>query len=74
MTQPSKPVDFSHLSISERILLAEEIWDSIGNQTEKVPAPSSHLEELHRRLDALECGDLPPAESWEDVKAWLQSL
>jgi putative addiction module component (TIGR02574 family) len=74
MTEPSKPVQYSHLTIPERILLVEEIWDSIGDHSENVPVPSSHLEELHRRLDALDRGDLPPAESWEDVKAWFQSL
>jgi putative addiction module component (TIGR02574 family) len=74
MTQHATPLDYSHLSVPERILLVQQIWDSIGHAQQNLPVVSSHLEELHRRLDAFEAGHLPPGESWAKVRAWLEIL
>ncbi len=38
------------LSVPEKILLVEELWDSIAADESSVPVPRSHLEELERRL------------------------
>lgn len=38
------------LSVSEKILLVEELWDSIAAKESSVPIPPSHLKELERRL------------------------
>jgi putative addiction module component (TIGR02574 family) len=40
------------LSTSEKILLVEELWDSIASDEASVPVPQSHKEELDRRLAA----------------------
>ena len=40
------------LSVSERILLVEDIWDSIAAVPEAVPLTDAQKEELDRRLDA----------------------
>jgi putative addiction module component (TIGR02574 family) len=59
------------LSIAERILLVEEIWDSIADKPEEVPLTDAQREELERRLAAYEAN--PRAGStWEEVKARLQ--
>ena len=40
----------SRLSTPEKILLIEELWDSIASDESSVPVPKSHMEELDRRL------------------------
>ncbi len=39
------------LSVAEKILLVEDLWDSIVAAKESVPIPASHMEELGRRLE-----------------------
>ena len=38
------------LSTPEKILLVEELWDSIASDESKVPVPQGHTAELDRRL------------------------
>jgi len=38
--------------VPERILLVEDIWDSIAQVTESVPITDSQRKELDRRLEA----------------------
>lgn len=40
------------LSVSERILLVQDIWDSIAAVPESVPLTDAQKQELERRLDA----------------------
>ena len=42
--------DIEGLSIPEKILLVEDIWDSIAFETTHVPFPESHKEELDKRF------------------------
>jgi putative addiction module component (TIGR02574 family) len=64
-------VDFKALSISERIQLVEDIWDSIAEET---PTPfqlsASERAELHRRL-ADHQADPDSGIPWEQVRASL---
>lgn len=60
------------LSISERILLAESLWESIVVHSEEVPITEEQKAELDRRLAGLEQGDIE-TESWEAVKRRLQN-
>jgi putative addiction module component (TIGR02574 family) len=54
------------LSVSERILLVEDIWDSIAAVPEAVPLTDAQKEELDRRLDAYHKN--PAAGSpWDEV-------
>jgi putative addiction module component (TIGR02574 family) len=41
--------EITHLSIPEKILLAEELWDSIASEESRISVPQSHLDELDRR-------------------------
>jgi putative addiction module component (TIGR02574 family) len=41
--------EIERLSVPEKILLLEDLWDSIVNEESSVPVPASHLEELERR-------------------------
>jgi putative addiction module component (TIGR02574 family) len=44
--------EISRLSTPEKILLVEELWDSIAGDESSVPVPQSHKEELDRRLES----------------------
>lgn len=44
--------DAKALSPAERILLVEEIWDSIASTPEAVPVTEAQRKELDARLDA----------------------
>jgi putative addiction module component (TIGR02574 family) len=59
------------LSVSERIELAEAIWDTVPPNLDAIPFPESHRAELERRLADLD--ENPDAGSpWEDVRARLE--
>jgi putative addiction module component (TIGR02574 family) len=66
-------IDISNLSPAECILLAEQLWEKARAHSDSIPVTAAQQKELSRRLDALERGELPPAESWDDVQAWLRS-
>jgi len=42
--------EIARLTTPEKILLLEELWDSIASEESNVPVPQSHREELDRRL------------------------
>lgn len=59
------------LSTAERIILVEELWDSIATSPEAFSLTPAHEEDLQRRLDAHR--DNPKAGApWAEVKARLQ--
>ena len=66
-----KSLGLDQLSLAERILLVEEIWDSIAAEAETLDVPQSHKEALDRRLAAYHA-DPHAGSSWQDVKARLQ--
>lgn len=45
-------LDFSHLTISERIQLVEDLWDSVSDAPEVLELSPSQRVELDRRLAA----------------------
>ena len=63
------------LSINERILLAETIWDSIvldeRLKSEDLPISEAQKEELLSRLRDFESGK-SKTYSWEEVKAFIK--
>ena len=46
--------EIAKLTTSEKILLVEDLWDSIASDESVVPVPQSHLEELDKRLKKYE--------------------
>jgi len=42
--------EIAQLSTPEKILLIEDLWDSIALDASTVPVPQSHMEELDRRF------------------------
>jgi putative addiction module component (TIGR02574 family) len=72
MTQ-FKP-DYSQLSIAERIVLVEDIWDSIvAESPASVALSENQRQEIRRRLEA---HDAEPgsAVAWEQVRSELFQL
>lgn len=43
--------EITKLSTAERILLVEDLWDSIATDESTVPVPASHVAELDQRLN-----------------------
>ena len=55
------------IGVSERIRLVQEIWDSIVEDTEDLPVPEWHRNELERR-HAKYIGNPDSVLSWDQVK------
>lgn len=71
MSSALKALGIDRLSVAERILLVEEIWDSIAEEEEAVSLTEGQRQDLQRRIAAYEAN--PKAgSSWEEVKARLQ--
>lgn len=62
--------DILGLSVTERIAMAEAIWDSI--KKEEVSLSAVQLDELDHRMALHDSGEMPYV-SWNDVKAELRN-
>lgn len=65
-------VNILDLSVSERIQLVEDIWDSIANVPETVKLTEEQKLELDRRLDAYH-DDPSKGSPWEIVRERIRS-
>lgn len=71
MSPTVKSLGINQLSVAQRILLVEEIWDSIGTDEEMALSEVQRLD-LKRRIANYEAN--PKAgSSWDDVKARLRA-
>jgi putative addiction module component (TIGR02574 family) len=71
MSPTLKGLGIDQLSVAERLLLVEEIWDSIAEQEEENPLTEARKLDLQRRVAAYEAN--PKAgSSWEEVKSRLR--
>ena len=59
--------DVLELSVSERIQLVEDIWDSIGKTPEPAPLREAQRQELDRRLESHR-KDPTSGSTWAEVK------
>ncbi|MDZ8223696.1 MULTISPECIES: addiction module protein [unclassified Nostoc] len=67
---PILKVDICKRSVSERIQLAEDLWDSILTTPDKVPLNDEQKQELDRRLEIH--GQNPnQGSTWQSVKQRL---
>ena len=60
--------EITKLSIPERILLVEEIWDSIAHENEAFELSQSQKDELGRRSHSFEQNP-SQGRSWEEIKS-----
>ncbi|MDD2914387.1 MAG: addiction module protein [Gallionella sp.] len=71
MPAPAATVEYLKLSVSERIQLVEDIWDSIAVETTNtVELSQTQKAELHRRA-AAHRADPSTAVPWEQVRSKL---
>ena len=64
--------DIQGLSVPERIVLVEQIWDSIVAEEDGLEVTQAQKDELDRRLAAYEANPDEGA-AWEEVKARLRA-
>jgi putative addiction module component (TIGR02574 family) len=64
--------DVSQLTLAERIIVVEQIWDSIAAEQETLPLTSAQEAELDRRLESYRQSPTI-GDSWENVKARIQA-
>jgi len=65
-------MDIHSLSTSERILLAEQLWDSVHDKSDEITLTPEQKELLEARLAAYE-EDGDPGDTWENVRARIES-
>jgi putative addiction module component (TIGR02574 family) len=71
MSPTLKALGIDQLSVAQRILLVEEIWDSIAAEPEQIPLTEAQKQDLQGRIAAYEAN--PKAgSSWEEVKVRLR--
>ncbi|MBL7003666.1 MAG: addiction module protein [Gammaproteobacteria bacterium] len=58
--------EVARLDLSEKLLLVEDIWDSIAVDNVDIPMPLWQKKELDKRYDAYKNGDLK-LHDWDDV-------
>lgn len=72
MTTIAKDFDFSKLTTAERIALAQDLWDSVHDETQLAPFTDEQVAEIKRRIAEVDSGAMPMY-SWEEVKQRLLS-
>lgn len=63
--------DLLELSVAERVLLVEDLWDSIAAVPESVPLTDKQRKELDSRLKSYHANPRAGA-SWDKVKGRLR--
>ncbi|MSO19745.1 MAG: addiction module protein [Acidobacteria bacterium] len=59
-------IDISSLGVEQRLLLLEEIWDSLSESPEAFQLTAAQEAELNRRADEIDAGDTSGT-PWEEV-------
>lgn len=65
-------MEIQSLTASERIILAEALWDSVVAENAEIELTESQRKELDRRLEAFEI-DQDIGSTWSSVKARILS-
>lgn len=63
--------EINRLGLSEKLLLVEDIWDSIAVSNSEIPMPAWQKQELDKRYEEFKKGELKLQE-WEDVHKGLR--
>ena len=71
MSPTLKALGIDQMSVAQRVLLVEEIWDSIAEEGEEIPLTEAQKLDLQRRVAAYEANPKAGA-TWEEVKARLR--
>ena len=63
--------NFASMSVSERIQLVEDLWDSIAASEADVPLTTAQCDEIDRRLESLE-RDPQAGKPWSEVRSQIE--
>jgi len=66
-------VNIQSLSTSERIQLAEQLWESVRNNADEVNLSKEQVQLLNERLDAFQKDNIQ-GDSWQSVKTRISNL
>ena len=72
MERSLTPSEIRRLSIAERILIVEEIWDSIAADQESMEVTEAQRSELDRRLASYNASP-NEGKSWEEIRRRLKA-
>jgi putative addiction module component (TIGR02574 family) len=72
MEERLTPAQIRKLSVAERILLVQDIWDSIAEDQESLKLTGAQREELDRRISVYNASPGEGA-SWEEIKNRLKA-
>ncbi len=71
MSPTLQSLGIDRLSLDQRVVLAEEIWESIALEAERLPLTEAQKQDLQRRLAVYEA-NRHAGSTWEQVKTRLQ--
>ena len=63
--------EIKELTLSEKLLLVEDIWDLIAADSSEVPVPVWQKEELDKRYEEYKAGELK-LYNWEEIHNHLR--
>jgi len=66
----AKPFDYTHLTVAERILLAQELLESVFPRAQNLPLTPAQRQEVENRWAAYEAGRMSAA-PWDEVRSRL---
>lgn len=70
MSDENRPHESAELSISEKILRVQDLWDEIARTPDEVEVTEAQLREAERRFAEYR-ENSTPLESWEDLRRRL---
>ena len=65
-------IEVERLELSEKLMLVEDIWDSIAESNSELPMSTWQKRELDERYDAYKKGNLK-LHSWEEINSGLRT-
>ena len=71
MTSEQIKDEISRLGLSEKLLLVEDIWDSIAASNSEIPMPMWQKKELDKRYEEYKEGKLE-LHDWKDIHKGLR--
>lgn len=73
MNDQLTPRDLRQLSVTDRLRLIEDVWDSLRQHPDTLQVPDWHRVELDARLQA-HVGDPVSARPWSEVKTEILDI
>ena len=64
--------EIKRLSISQKLILAQDIWDSIASENDKLPMPQWQKKELEKRYSGYKQGEMG-LYNWREVHSDLRA-